>query len=83
MRPGVLDRYPLLTMFCCEQRSLYPTEGTIQLNLACYEAQFGNIEKAKQHLEQAIAVHPVFKVMALQDEDLKPLWNELSVNNDE
>jgi tetratricopeptide (TPR) repeat protein len=52
---------------------LHPKEGTIQFNLACYETQLGNIEKAKQHLKNAIAIHPQFKMMALEDKDLEPL----------
>jgi hypothetical protein len=50
----------------------------IQYNLACYEAQLGNVPKAKEHLEKAIAADPGFKMMALEDEDLKPFWHSLS-----
>ena len=28
---------------------LHPTDATIQFNLACYEAQMGNLERAKAH----------------------------------
>ena len=57
---------------------LHPKEGTIQFNLACYETQLGNIEKAKQHLKQATTADPQFKMMALEDKDLEPLWESLS-----
>jgi tetratricopeptide (TPR) repeat protein len=53
---------------------LHPKEGAIQFNLACYEAQLGNIEKAKQHLKQATTLHPRFAMMALEDKDLESLW---------
>jgi tetratricopeptide (TPR) repeat protein len=58
---------------------LHPNEGAIQFNLACYEAQLGNIEKARQHLKQATTLHPGFEMMALEDKDLEPLWKELGV----
>ena len=63
--------------------TLHPKEGTIQFNLACYESQLGNIEKAKQYLKRATAIHPRFKMMALEDKDLEPLWNELTIKLDE
>jgi len=56
-----------------EQR--HPKDGTIQFNLACYESQMGNLEKAKVHLKKATAAEPQFKQIALEDLDLEPLWD--------
>jgi tetratricopeptide (TPR) repeat protein len=58
--------------------SLHPTDGTIQFNLACYEAQMGSLERAKAHLKRATEIDTRFKLMALEDPDLEPLWTELN-----
>jgi tetratricopeptide (TPR) repeat protein len=52
---------------------LHPTDGTIQFNLACYEAQLGNVPRAKAHLKCAVGIDPRFKLMAPKDPDLEPL----------
>jgi tetratricopeptide (TPR) repeat protein len=59
---------------------LHPTEGTIQFNLACYEAQMGNLDRAKTHLKRANEIDPRFGLMALEDADLEPLWTLLATN---
>ena len=50
----------------------------IQFNLACYEAQLGNIATAKKHLSRATKLDPKFSMMALDDPDLEPLWESLA-----
>jgi hypothetical protein len=45
-----------------------------QFNLACCEAQLGNVPRAKTHLKCAVGSDPKFKLMALEDSDLEPLW---------
>jgi Tfp pilus assembly protein PilF len=57
---------------------LHPNDGTIQFNLACYDAQTGNPERAKEHLRRATEIDSKFKLMALEDPDLEPLWGQLS-----
>jgi tetratricopeptide (TPR) repeat protein len=44
-------------------------------NLACYEACLGNLDSARRYLKTAIGLHPPYREEALQDPDLKPLWN--------
>ncbi len=44
-------------------------------NLACYEAQLGDIERAKKHLGHAIELRGELRRVALEDEDLKPVWD--------
>ena len=58
--------------------SLHPTDPTIQFNLACYEAQMGNLDRAKAHLKRATEIDAKFRLMALKDPDLEPLrsWLE-------
>jgi tetratricopeptide (TPR) repeat protein len=53
---------------------LHPTDTTIRFNLACYEAQLGNLARAKQHLNRATEIDSNFKLVALEDPDLEPLW---------
>jgi Flp pilus assembly protein TadD len=58
----------------------FPRESTIPYNLSCYACQMGRLDEARSWLRQALAVGGEKKVraMALQDEDLKPLWPELA-----
>jgi tetratricopeptide (TPR) repeat protein len=53
--------------------SLHPTDPTIQFNLACYEAQMGNLDRAKAHLKRATEIDAKFRLMALKDPDLERL----------
>ena len=52
----------------------FPEEATIQFNLACYTCQLGRLEEARERLAEAVRIEPSFKQMALEDEDLAPLW---------
>ena len=55
----------------------FPEESTIRYNLACYEAQLGNLAAARVHLARAIQMHGAHRAMALADADLLPLHEEL------
>ncbi len=57
---------------------LHPNDTMIQFNLACYEAQLGNLDQAKAHLKRATRIEPKFRLMALDDPDLEPLWESLA-----
>jgi tetratricopeptide (TPR) repeat protein len=46
-------------------------------NLACYLCQLGDLEEAKEALHRAFKLEPQYRVMALDDEDLKPLWDTI------
>ena len=58
----------------------FPKDGLIRYNLACYTAQLGELETAWHWFEEAVQRQPTqegaasFRDMALNDEDLKPLW---------
>ena len=58
--------------------SLHPTDATIQFNLACYEGQMANLDRAKAHLKRATEIDAKFRLMALEDPDLEPLWTSTS-----
>jgi predicted Zn-dependent protease len=57
---------------------LHPDCGLLQFNLACYEAQTGDIDRAKMHLSRATKADPKFSLMAMDDPDLEPLWASLA-----
>jgi hypothetical protein len=59
-----------------EAAKLFPDDGMIQYNLACYSAQLGQLDVAQEYLDKSYELGDAkqIKLMALEDEDLKPLW---------
>jgi len=57
----------------------FPSSATIRYNLACYECQLDNLSRAKFWLESAFRMgnRSQMKLAALEDPDLKPLWQEI------
>ncbi len=57
----------------------FPGEPTIPYNLACYACQMGRPDDARHWLERAVSIagKEKIKFMALNDEDLEPLWQEI------
>jgi tetratricopeptide (TPR) repeat protein len=55
----------------------FPNCGTIQFNLACYAAQLGQLDDARQRLDRAIQLDQGFAVMAKTDPDLAAIRNEI------
>jgi tetratricopeptide (TPR) repeat protein len=55
----------------------FPDCATIQFNLACYAAQLGQLDEARQHLYRAIQLDKGFAAMAKTDPDLEPIRNEI------
>jgi tetratricopeptide (TPR) repeat protein len=55
----------------------FPNEAIIKYNLACYFCQTGEIEKAKNYLKKAFEIDSTWRIGALDDDDLKPLWGSL------
>jgi predicted Zn-dependent protease len=58
---------------------LFPKEPIIAYNLACYECQLGQSKKAWKWLQKSLELGDprALKRMALEDDDLKPLWPEI------
>ena len=54
-----------------------PGVAVFLFNLACYEAQLGDLASAKAHLSRAIELRGDLRLRALEDEDLRPLWDAL------
>ena len=59
-----------------EAAQLFPADSTIQYNLACYCAQLGQLDAAQEYLDKSYDLGDAkqIRLMALNDEDLKPLW---------
>jgi lipopolysaccharide biosynthesis regulator YciM len=55
-------------------KAAHPDDPMIDYNLACYSCQLGEIEEARILLKNAIMANEAFKMMALKDPDLEPLW---------
>ena len=57
--------------------SKFPKAAAIKYNLACYFCQTGDIQNAKRYLRKAFEIDLNWRMAALADEDLKPLWKSL------
>jgi len=55
----------------------FPKDAAIKYNLACYFCQTGDIQNAKKYLKRAFEIDLNWRLAALEDEDLKPLWESL------
>jgi hypothetical protein len=55
----------------------FPKEAAIPYNLACYYCQLGEIEKTKHYLKKAFEIDLSWRKAALEDEDLRSLWDSL------
>jgi len=57
----------------------FPKEAIIAYNLSCYACQMKQLEAARVWLKRAVFLggKEKFKRMALEDVDLKPLWDEI------
>ena len=53
-------------------------DALMHYNLACYECQLGDLEVGKARLKHALKIDPGMRLMALDDDDLKPLWDEIA-----
>ena len=51
------------------------TNAAIEFNLACYASVTGRMKEAKKRLRDAIAFDKDIRRLAIEDEDLKSLWD--------
>ena len=56
-------------------QAIHPKVAMIAFNLACYASVTGRMEEAKERLQHAIKLDKEIRGLALDDEDLKPLWD--------
>ena len=52
----------------------FPKAAAISFNLACYAAQSGDLDDAKDCLRRALELDESLKLRALDEPDLAPLW---------
>jgi Tfp pilus assembly protein PilF len=57
-----------------------PEQPIIHYNLACYECQVGDLKTAARHLARAIQLNATFELLALEDEELQPLWKKFGLD---
>ena len=55
----------------------FPKIAVIPFNLACYECQLGHPDAAMSFLQKSFRLDASFRDQALEDEDLKPIWDRL------
>jgi tetratricopeptide (TPR) repeat protein len=55
----------------------FPKEAIIKYNLACYFCQTGDTQGAKNYLRKAFELDSSWRAKALDDPDLRPLWESL------
>jgi len=57
----------------------FPKEPTIPYNLSCYACRMGRLDEARGWLQRAVKIagKEKIKFMALNDDDLEPLWEEI------
>jgi tetratricopeptide (TPR) repeat protein len=58
--------------------SKFPNEAVIKYNLGCYAAVMGDLQGAKEYLKRCFAIDLEWRVQALEDQDLQPLWDSIS-----
>jgi len=73
-RADSLDAARLILVNAVER---LPGVAVFAFNLACYEAQLGDVASAKAHLRRAIELRGDLRLRALEDDDLRPLWDAL------
>jgi len=74
-RADSIDQARIILVNAIERRT---NVAIFHYNLACYMCQLGELEKAKVRLRRAFKLDPGLRVMALDDGDLKPLWEGIA-----
>jgi Flp pilus assembly protein TadD len=60
-------------------QAIHPKVAMIAFNLACYASVTGRVEEAKERLRHAINLDKDIRKLALDDQDLKLLWDWISI----
>jgi Flp pilus assembly protein TadD len=56
-------------------RQLHHDNAMIEFNFACYASVACRFEEGKQRLKRAVELDKQFQQLAIDDEDLRPLWD--------
>jgi tetratricopeptide (TPR) repeat protein len=72
---GTQEAYDLLL----PAQDKFPKNLTVPYNLACYCSQLNRLDEARDWFKKAMAINEqAVKKMAIDDPDLKPLWDSMS-----
>jgi tetratricopeptide (TPR) repeat protein len=71
------DSIQAATEILLNAETKFAKEAVIKYNLGCYFCQTGEIETAKDYLKRAFEIDSSWRMSALEDEDLRPLWDSL------
>jgi len=77
VKEGGLEKARSVLLLAYEE---FPEESIISYNLSCYAAQLGRLDEAWEWLQTSMDMASDFetiKKMALADDDLKPLWEQI------
>ena len=55
----------------------FPNDAMTRYNLGCYACQLGDMEEAKKLVGDAIRLDAKYKLLAIDDPDLEPLWQQI------
>ena len=57
----------------------FPSAAVIAYNLSCYACQMNQLDVSRHWFKRAVKIgdRETIKKMALEDDDLKPLWAEI------
>ncbi len=55
-----------------------PETAVFHFNLACYDCQLGQLNESKLRLQRTFELNSAYRLQALEDDDLKPLWDSLA-----
>ena len=56
----------------------FPNDAMTNYNLGCYACLLGDMDNAKRFVGEAIKLDSKYKLMALDDGDLEPLWDSFA-----
>ncbi|HEY8994801.1 MAG TPA: hypothetical protein VIM71_09080 [Lacunisphaera sp.] len=59
-------------------RERFPAEAVIWFNLACYAAQQGRFDDARDRLREAVSRESIYRDLAKTDTDLTPFWTAVA-----
>ena len=75
MRSGAVRAIESAEAILLRARELHHDNAMIEFNLACDASVAGRFEEAKERLKRAVELDKQFLKLAIDDEDLPPLWD--------
>ena len=69
---GIKEAFEILS----KAAEMFTEDAMTNFNIGCYHCQLGEITKAKERVGKAIKLDGKFRLLALDDVDLEPLWKE-------